>query len=115
MRPLIWTEVWIFERMASALVNAVERDPSFAPFTKRLICYRMSINALVALHRVFPRFNNVRSIEIHNSGTREAPLELSTIEQLGGEHIVTRLFASVRASESRLAQQMTSFFLSAQH
>lgn len=90
LRPLIWTEVWIFERMVRALVDAVERDPSFAPFTKRLICTAISDDALTELHRVFPHFNNVRSVEIKLSGSWTAPLELSTVERLGGEAIVTR-------------------------
>lgn len=87
LRPLIWTEIWIFEHMVSALVHAVERDPSFAPFTKRLICTAIPANALIELHRVFPRFSNVKSVEIKHSGSETAPLELTTIERLRGEPI----------------------------
>ena len=93
LRPLIWTEISIFERMVSALVNAVERDSSFAAFTKSLIC-TASNNDLVELHVVFPRFSNVKSVEIRRSGSVTAPLELSTIEKLGGEPVVTGVFAS---------------------
>lgn len=119
VRPLIWTEIWIFGRMVSALVNTVERDPSFAPFTKRLICTAIPASALVELHRVFPRFSNVRSVEIKHSGTEAAPLELSTIERLGGKSIVARVFASLQGlsrqhKQSHVINQMASFFSSAQ-
>ena len=118
LRPLIHTEIWIFdEDEASALASALERDPSLAPFTKRLICSYISANNFEELGRVFPLFNNVRSVDIDRSGTKAAPLELSTIERLGGEPIVTTPLLAVSAGStgSHLTDQTAPSLSSAQH
>jgi hypothetical protein len=90
VRPLVCTEVWINGDKVSALVaSAVERDPSFATFTKRLICDRVSARTFEALGRILSRFSNVGRMELRNSGTGPAPLQLSAVEPLHGEPVLT--------------------------
>ena len=84
LRPLVWTEIWLFGDMVSALAGAIERDPSFAAFTKRFVSY-LEASALEEIGRVFPHFSNVTSMEIMGGGTDGAPLQLSVIERLHGE------------------------------
>lgn len=90
VRPLVWTEVWINGDNASALVaSAVECDPSFATFTKRLICDRISASTFTALGRILSRFSYVTRMEIRSSGTDAAPFHLLAIEPLSGEPVFT--------------------------
>ena len=85
LRPLIYTEIWIFDGdEVRALASGIEHDPSFAPFTKRLVCL-LDADTLEEIGRVFPRFHNVTSVDIRASGTDVAPLQLSVIERLRGE------------------------------
>ena len=88
LRPLIYTEIWIFdEDEVRALASGIEHDPSFAPFTKRLVCF-LDADTLEELGRVFPRFRNVTSVDIMGGGTDVAPLQLSVIERLRSELVL---------------------------
>ena len=84
LHPLVWTEIWLFGDMVSALAGAIERNPSSAAFTKRLVCI-LEADTFEEINQVFSRFHNVTSVDIVASGTDVAPLQLSVIERLRSE------------------------------